>query len=296
MALVQGNIATLLRNEGKLAEARRSNEEELAIYNELGLTQSIIWPLQGLAHTALLEGDLPRARQLYGQALQVAQSQGNREQTAYALCNSASVLGLMGERQEQSRVLDEGIRLRQGGGDVENTAGCTLTRLRRDIRDGHIGDLDHQVTDLMAALNRSADPLLVAETHLVSAELFLQEGRLETASAALTQTRALLSGAAHAEELRWEADATAAELASKRDAEAGHAATQQLRTDMAEAVRLHNRPWLLNLQLAIAECTLRHDRARGQALLKSAAVQARTFHADGIAQIAEADLQGRNTI
>ena len=186
--------------------------------------------------------------------------------------------------------------MRKDIGNAENTMKCSLILLRQNIREDRLGEVDRELGNLLASLDNTADPITVAEVHVVHAELLLREAKLDDAAGALHAARALLAGSAQSEEVRWEADMTAADLASKRGGEADRATTPQLRTDMLEAGRLHNRPWLLNLQLALAECTFRHDRSLGEALLRNAAVQARAFHADSIAQAAEAELQGHTAI
>ena len=78
-------MGTLALREGNIVEARRLQEEALAIKQRLGDARGILFSVWALGNIARLQGDYPTARACYIQALQTAQQSDDKWSLPYCI-------------------------------------------------------------------------------------------------------------------------------------------------------------------------------------------------------------------
>ena len=81
----QSQMGTLALREGNIVEARRLQEEALAIKQRLGDARGILFSVWALGNIARLQGDYPTARACYIQALQTAQQSDDKWSLPYCI-------------------------------------------------------------------------------------------------------------------------------------------------------------------------------------------------------------------
>jgi tetratricopeptide (TPR) repeat protein len=104
---VLGNIAGLLHEEGRLAEAEEMMERSLAIHREAGNRRSAGIVLGNLARLHADQGHLEEAWQLFGQALEADAAVGERRVIGHVLTQMAALARRTGDLARGSQLAAE---------------------------------------------------------------------------------------------------------------------------------------------------------------------------------------------
>src|SRR6185369_6827119 len=108
LAATDGEISVLRANaltgagilahiQGDYRAAIRYHEESLEQHREVGSRPSIVYALHNLANVAAEHGDLPRARQLYEEAIGMAASLGDELGATHPKIPLADVIARQGD-------------------------------------------------------------------------------------------------------------------------------------------------------------------------------------------------------
>jgi tetratricopeptide (TPR) repeat protein len=98
---------------GDYPEARRLQEEALAIFRKCGNTIQVAYTLFHLGHlSGFVQGDYPAARDCYDEGLNILRAAGHKEGIIHGMANLGTALAGMGEAaQGASLIADESTRL-----------------------------------------------------------------------------------------------------------------------------------------------------------------------------------------
>ena len=119
-AAFAGNLATLLKNTGDLAAARREYRRVLAIFEELGERETVAVIYHQLGMLAQETGDYPEARRLYRQSLDINEELGNRAGVAITLHQLGVLAQDTGDYPEARRLYRQSLEVEE---ELGNRAG-----------------------------------------------------------------------------------------------------------------------------------------------------------------------------
>jgi predicted ATPase/DNA-binding CsgD family transcriptional regulator len=120
--------AHLACSQGDYADARRFQEEALAICRALGVPARVAGALQALGAVAASQGDLDASQGALREALAIARPLGNSYVIAMSLGDLANVLHERGDFGAARGLVDEAIALLREVGDARSLGAAAITR------------------------------------------------------------------------------------------------------------------------------------------------------------------------
>ena len=152
-AVVQGNLATLLKNEGKLDEALATYEKVYRTFEAEGAKQQMAATLAQMASVYMDKGEYDRAIENYEKALDIFREIGDEEGQAIGLHQLSRLYHLKGDeaahrgqQQAANNFYQQALRLSQE----------TEEKFRKLGIDAHVAATLHQQGLILVRLNRPA--------------------------------------------------------------------------------------------------------------------------------------------
>jgi serine/threonine protein kinase/tetratricopeptide (TPR) repeat protein len=209
MASAQNNIAGLRAERGDYAEAEKGYEQALAIDQEIGRKQGAILVLGNIAEMRRFRGDLKGANERFRQALAEDRENGQKHDEAWDLLRLGNTLYLQGELSESEKVLNQSLEICR---EIESkdTCGRVLVLLGNVLTwKGSLDQAREKYQQALAIQNENGAQSDVEETRLSVAELSIEEGQTDAATALAYSARKLFRNQGLIEDEVW-ADAVLA--------------------------------------------------------------------------------------
>jgi len=209
VASAQNNLAGLRSERGDYAEAEKGYEQALAIDQEIGRKQGAILVLGNIAEMRRLRGDLKGANAMFRQAQAKDRENGQKHDEAFDLLRLGNTLYLQGELSESEKVLNQSLEICREI-EAKDTCGRALLLLGNVLTwKGSLDQAREKYQQALAIQNENGAQSDVEETRLSVAELSIEEGQTDAATALAYSARKLFRNQGPIEEEVW-ADAVLA--------------------------------------------------------------------------------------
>ena len=193
-ASVSNGLGLLLWNQGDYAQAKRRCEESVALFQELGDTGPMAWPLHHLAGIAVEEGEYSRAAALFEECQELFNEAGDKLGLAYVLCHLTVLYSDQGEYEKACSCAQESLtRFREfedNGGILE--ALCFLVDILF-VSQGKIAAVQPLLEE-MRMRARGADEGWMISALVLEGRIALSQGDVVTARSLIEESLAFYRG------------------------------------------------------------------------------------------------------
>jgi tetratricopeptide (TPR) repeat protein len=265
--IILDDIANVLRDRGDVNGAEKAYEESLATSREIGDPDGTVRVLENLGDLLIRKGELAAAKKDFDSALELSKEIGAKRETAYALYGQGEVLEAQGNLQEARRAHLQALTLRDGMGEKSTAAESQLALAQLSLDAGIAKDAELGAKQAAEEFHSENESDMEAGAYAVLGHSYLRQGKLEDASKAVEQARAL-SGKSEDREVQL---LVALEVARVWAAEAKFdEAVHELRAVLNEAQKYKYVSYELEARLSLGEIEMRSDRvSAGRAHLET---------------------------
>jgi tetratricopeptide (TPR) repeat protein len=183
MTAAQGRIASILAEQGSLAESRRIFGLTLEMWRETGDKSGEGTALNNIGESLWKMGDLAGARRWLEQAVALFRGIGSRRGTAFSLFNLGFVLLDQGELAEAQQKQEESLALSRAIGDLSLAAVALQGLGQTQMARGELAAARRSFEEALRIRIGHSERGRAAETTLAVAALELEERRLLEAEA-----------------------------------------------------------------------------------------------------------------
>ena len=255
MAATLGNTGSLLRAQGKLADALAHYRQTLDLSNQAGHRSSAALAWQAIGLVLADQGDLSGAQKMFQEALAIQQDLGEKSNYAETLRGLGQATMQQGDLQKARQLLDQALSAQQTLGEMGTAADTRLALAELDCDSGHPDEAEPLARAALQVFQtqKEADGEIFAAALLSRSHL--EQGKLEEAAQSLDGALKLeKKGSDITARLSLDL-AYANVLAEKKDLDAAERVARKV---LAEAPKD-----LLRVRLE-AEVTVARIQARGQ--------------------------------
>ena len=262
IASTLSEIANVLSARGDHAGAELRYRQALATYRELESIGNVGAEMHNVAGQLSAQGDLDRAIREFRQALTINRQVGQEDVVAMDLANLGSALLLRGNLNESAQMMDQSLEICRRI-DFKEACGVTLSSQGDLLRWTGRPDLSKEkYLEALAIRNEMGAQIDAAETQLSMAELGIEAGSSGDAEERIREARETIRKQQLVDDEVW-ADAVLARTLLAKDKIAN--ASQEIDQGTARGAKIQNEEVRLKLALAAASVLARSSTPVQQA-------------------------------
>jgi tetratricopeptide (TPR) repeat protein len=141
------NLAGVQQAQGDLAGSRRTLENAMEVFREIGEKRGVAGALDNIGILLVSQGELKPARKRYEEALGIAKEMGNKSLTAYALYLLGDVEFYGGQLSAARKDYEQALAIRKEMGDPRTTAETQLALASLALEEKHFAEAESGARD-----------------------------------------------------------------------------------------------------------------------------------------------------
>jgi len=190
-ALTLNNMGTVFERQRNFAQARKEFGKSLDLYRELGDKLNQGSVLNNIGQVLNLDGDLAGARRVLESALAVDREIANQVAIAEALSDLSGVLAAQGDLAGARKSLDEALKIWVDIGETDSANEARLSLAQVSLAEGHWADAETAARNLVTEAKQKLQSDLEARSQIVLAQALLAQDKGTEAIAAATHAESL---------------------------------------------------------------------------------------------------------